>query len=50
MSAAFNVLQEAGYFIYPFTNSYGETVYYFSTKPSYAGRCGKKVSFDLFID
>ena len=50
MSAAFDVLQEAGYFIYPFISGRGETVYYFSTKPSYAGRCGKKVSFNLFID
>lgn len=50
MSAAFDILQEAGYFIYPAINTYGETIYHFSTKPSYAGRCGKKTSFDLFID
>ena len=50
MSAAFDILQEAGYFIYSAINTYGETIYHFSTKPSYAGRYGKKVSFDLFID
>ena len=50
MNAAFDVLQGAGYFIYPFIDGYGRTVYHFSTKPSYAGRCGKKTSFNLFID
>ena len=50
MKAAFDALQDAGYYIYGFQNWTGNTSYHISSKPFYAGRKAERVTFNLFID
>ena len=50
MKAAFDALQDAGYYIYGFLCTNGNTSYHISSKPVYAGRKAGRVTFDLFID
>jgi len=50
MKAAFDALQDAGYYIYGFLCTNGNTSYHISSKPVYAGREAERVTFNLFID
>ena len=50
MKAAFDALQDAGYYIYGFLFTNGNTSYHISSKPVYAGRSAERVTFNLFID
>lgn len=50
MKAAFDALQDAGYYIYGFASVYGNKSYHISSKPVYAGRKAERIKFDLFID
>lgn len=50
MKAAFDALQDAGYYIYGFLSWTGNTSYHISSKPVYAGRNAERTSFSVFID
>jgi len=50
MQAAFDALQDAGYYIYSCMFTTGEHRYTFTTKPVYDGRRAERMNFTEFID